>query len=594
MSGRPAGTVGPGSGDGLAMWLIPAAAVLLLAGSCAAWAGGRVASAVTGHGLTGPTWRPLAVADLLHPSGSWPGVPVGLVVACTVVLLLLALTVVGAPVALVVQSARRSGQNLPLRSLARPRDVAALTPTAAMRRARQLRPSLPVKGRLPACQVGVPVGQLRPHGPALQASWEDVLLAVMAPRAGKTTALAVPAVLAAPGAVVATSNKADLWAATASLRAADTGEPVWVFDPQAIARTAQTWWWNPLAGVSTVEAAHRLAGHFVQEIRDGKGERDFWTSAAHGLLTDLLLAAGIGGRTLAEVYEWLADSTSLDPVDLLRAHGHGAAAASLSSRQNGAPETRDRIYETARTAAACLRDPTIMAWVTRPSRAGVTELDVDRIPTTRQSLYLLSKDGAGAAAPLVAALTDRVLRAGVLAAERAGGRLDPPLLAVLDEAANVCRIADLPDLYSHLGSRGIIPVTILQSYRQGVRVWGEPGMDALWSAATVKILGSGLDDARFAEDISRLVGDHDVTVRSRSTGDGRHTTSTSLRQQRILPAADIRALPKGTGLLLATGCRPAAVALPPWYAGRQADQISTALREAEQAVTTAAAAGRTR
>jgi hypothetical protein len=60
----------------------------------------------------------------------------------------------------------------------------------------------------------------------------------------------------------------------------------------------------------------------------------------------------------------------------------------------------------------------------------------------------------------------------------AAGRLDPPMVLVLDEAANICRIADLPDLYSHLGSRGMVPVTILQSYQQGVSVWGEPGMAA--------------------------------------------------------------------------------------------------------------------
>ena len=60
----------------------------------------------------------------------------------------------------------------------------------------------------------------------------------------------------------------------------------------------------------------------------------------------------------------------------------------------------------------------------------------------------------------VAALTDRVLRCG---AGRRGrwGSPDPQLLVVLDEAANICWTADLPTLYSHLGSRGIVPVTIL-------------------------------------------------------------------------------------------------------------------------------------
>ena len=72
-------------------------------------------------------------------------------------------------------------------------------------------------------------------------SWEDVIVAVMAPRSGKTTALAIPHVLDAPGTVVATANKADLWATTGELRAIDTGQRVWAFDPQRIARAPRSW-----------------------------------------------------------------------------------------------------------------------------------------------------------------------------------------------------------------------------------------------------------------------------------------------------------------------------------------------------------------
>ena len=35
--------------------------------------------------------------------------------------------------------------------------------------------------------------------------------------------------------------------------------------------------------------------------------------------------------------------------------------------------------------------------------------------------------------------------------------------------------ASCPNLYSHYGSRGIVLMTILQSWSQGVEVWGEPG-----------------------------------------------------------------------------------------------------------------------
>jgi len=540
------------------------------------WLAGGTASWLVGGGWDVPPFDTSSARRFLigGPSTLWPQTPGWLVW----VLAGLGFTVISVLTAAVVARRDRS----PRSELEVPRQVAHLLPRAVVGRARGLRPSLP-PGDVPADEAGLALGRLGERGPVLRASWEDVLLAVMAPRAGKTTSLAVPAVLTAPGAVIATSNKADLWASTAALRGDDTGQRVWVFDPQDITGTERNWWWNPLAAVTTVEEATRLAGHFIQEVRGEKAGKDFWTSAAHDLLAGLLLAAATGGRDLRDVYEWLNDPVIPTPAALLTSAGFTASAASLRGRQNGAPETRDGVYETARTAAQCLRDDVILAWVTPPGSA-MDELGTARFADSRQTLYLLSKDGAGAAAPLVAALTDRVMRDGVRAAERRGGRLDPPMVVVLDEAANVCRIADLPDLYSHLGSRGVVPITVLQSYRQGVRVWGEPGMDTLWSAATIKLLGAGLDDAKLVEDVSRLIGEHDVTVRSYSDGEKRRTTSTSLRRQRILPPDELRALPRGSALLLATGTRAALLRLQPCYRGPRSREIAEATARATRQV----------
>jgi type IV secretory pathway TraG/TraD family ATPase VirD4 len=177
------------------------------------------------------------------------------------------------------------------------------------------------------------------------------------------------------------------------------------------------------------------------------------------------------------------------------------------------------------------------------------------------------------------------MRAAVTVAERSGGRLDPPALCVLDEAANVCKISDLPDLYSHLGSRGVIPITILQSYRQGQKVWGEAGMDALWSAATIKVIGSGIDDADFADKLSRLTGEHEVQTKSASHAETGRSTSISMRTERILPPDAIRALPKGKALLLATGVRVAMLNLRPWYKEPFAKTIGPASAHATAAIT---------
>ncbi|MFF0097688.1 type IV secretory system conjugative DNA transfer family protein [Micromonospora sp. NPDC005257] len=544
------------------------------------WLAGRTAAAVTGRPGTGMGFGSAYLEHLLRADWAalWPGVSPTAVGVVYAVLLLMLVGVVS--VAAVWWQGHRPDAGDPLPSLAGPPEVRAMTLSAVAAKARRLRPGLadvPVKA-LSAEAAGVVLGahrRRRGSGPRLYSSWEDVILAVMAPRAGKTTALAVQSILNAPGAALATSNKPDLWATTATARA-ERGT-VWVFDPQSIAHVPQDWWWNPLAAVEDVEDAHRLANHFVQQVRSTQGSDDFWIQGALDLLTSLILAAAIEGRTLTSVQAWLSDSTSREPATILKSHGFGASARAMSGRQAGAPETREGLYETARTAAACLANPTIMAWVTPPDRP-LPALDVEALVESTDTLYLLSKDGAGAAAPLVAGLTDQALRAAVTVAEAHGGRLDPPLIACLDEAANICKIRDLPELYSHFGSRGIIPLTILQSYRQGTRVWGDHGMDALWSAATVKLVGAGIDDARFAEDLSRLIGEHDVTIASRSRdGQGRTSYQTSVRRQRILDAAQIRALPKGTALLFATGVKVAMLELLPWYDEPSAERLTSAV-----------------
>src|SRR5205085_2509524 len=95
-----------------------------------------------------------------------------------------------------------------------------------------------------------------------------------------------------------------------------------------------------------------------------------------------------------------------------------------------------------------------------------------------------------------------------------------------------------------------------------------------------KMIGAGIDDARTAEDLSRLVGDHDVPIRSVSRHRDGLTESVSLRRQRILAPDEIRALPKGSALLLATGTRAALLNLHPWYTGPRADELTTAQQNA--------------
>jgi type IV secretory pathway TraG/TraD family ATPase VirD4 len=302
--------------------------------------------------------------------------------------------------------------------------------------------------------------------------------------------------------------------------------------------------------------------------------------SATELLSALLLAANLAGATITQVYRWLADEHDPAPAAALEAGGFDVLAGSLRGLSHSAPETRASVYFTARSGARCLRNPQITAWVTPPP-VPLPRLDPAEFLSRPGTLFLLSKDSGGSAAPLVAALTDRVLRAGERLAEARGGRLDPPLVVVLDEAASVAPIRDLPKRYSHYGSRGILPITILQSLAQGETVWGEKGMASLWSAATVKLIGAGVDDEEVASRISRLVGEHAVSTVSVSTGRSGSRT-TSLTHRPVLTPAQVRALPKGTALLLATGTPATLLRLSPHYRGPHAAAV-----DAEAAALTA-------
>ena len=124
---------------------------------------------------------------------------------------------------------------------------------------------------------------------------------------------------------------------------------------------------------------------------------------------------------------------------------------------------------------------------------------------------------------------------------------------------------ELPELYSHYGSRSIILMTILQSYVQGVGVWGEHGMEAMWSAASVMLFGGGVRDEKLLGKIETLVGvAEEETASVSSNRDGR-SISHSTQERKIMTVADLASMPRGRALLLSSNRRPLVAQLEPWW-----------------------------
>ncbi|MEV6340950.1 TraM recognition domain-containing protein [Nocardia vinacea] len=478
------------------------------------------------------------------------------------------------------------------RFLARGGELADLTYEAMLAKAARLGVDLGEDD-----EPGVSIGEAILDPQMLYGSYEDLHLDVMGPRAGKSSSRVIPAVMEAIGPIIATSNKRDVVDATRGHRSG-LGD-VWVFDPQGVAKESCTWYWDPIewvagagvdGGADAQLRAAQLAGHFAAG-GDADKRDAFFDPEGEDLLAGLMLAAAVTKKPITQVFLWVTDPYEQEPIDALREHGYEMVAAALSDQYNAPERQRAGIFSTAKKMAACLKYDKIRPWVTPPreGEADRVAFDVRAFATSRDSLYPLSLEGKGTAGPLITALTAAVVDAASAEGVRRGGRLPVPMLVALDEAANIVRWAELPKMYSHFGSRGIVVMTILQSWAQGVRCWGDDGMKALFSAANIKTLGPGLADAEFLARISDLVGPHyEVTsslTKSRSKDGRGSSTSWSRTTETTLTTSDLAAIPPGRALVLVSGHRPVLVRLIPWWERPYQEAVQDSLNRFDPAKT---------
>jgi type IV secretory pathway TraG/TraD family ATPase VirD4 len=548
----------PETGEALLGWAIPAVAALVAAGAGGLWLAGEVSY------LTGGSPRPgnpvHYLKSLIEGRSLWPDAWGWAALAIVV-----AVTVAGAATVIhlvAVRRTRRHRVDQVARRLSPAEGRARLGQKARSRESARLSPGA-------TSWQGSPIGRMIPGRVLACSGPEDVSIDVWGARAGKTSKRVIPAILDAPGAVLATSNKRDVPDATTPDRS--RAGQTWLFDPQGLAgASSPAFTYNPLAAVTDVSSAQRLAAIFEASTREPGARVDaHWDTAGRDLLAWLFLAAAAATCPIGQVWTWLSNPDDMTPATVLRQAGHDGPATAVEGVLSQPDKMRGSTYGTAQRMARALVNPQLLAWVT-PSPE-LPSFSPASFPASTDTLYALSREGEGSGGPFVAALTAHVCEAAERqAAATPAGRLPVPLTVELDEAANIVRWPELPKLYSHYGSRGILLHTYLQSWTQGAEAWGEYGMRALWSAATIRVLGAGVADEKFLSEFSALIGDHDEWIlQSAHTGRrGEQQLSRGLRKERTLAVSDLASLPKDRAIVIASGSRPVVVETRPYYQRR--------------------------
>ncbi|MEU8132641.1 type IV secretory system conjugative DNA transfer family protein [Streptodolium elevatio] len=414
----------------------------------------------------------------------------------------------------------------------------------------------------------------------LWSTWEDMYVEISGPGTGKTMSRAIPNIITAPGPVIVTSCKNHVVEATRALR--ERQGRTWVYDPQNVWGERPDWYFSPLQLIEgEMKEAMTVAGLFMSTQRQEHHRTDaYFEPAAQSLISLMLFAADAGRRPITDILRWLKRPDDDTPVNLIRdVDRHHLAVHAFEGLVALPVSQRAGVYGAATQYMSWLGVPGIIPWIT-PGEGREEFPFVQFARESTDTLYVMSRTDDKTASPAVSAITAAVVVVGETgSAKMPGGRLRKPLLAVLDEPANVAQLQLWPNRYSHFGSRGVIVMTMLQSWAQGVDVWGADGMAKLWGAASVRVYGGGGTEARTIDDYALAAGKFEPGTVSTSHQIPRLKGSYSRgsREEAILHPSDVANLPRGRLLIQMSGQRPILAKSEPWTEGPYADEIKRSI-----------------
>lgn len=389
---------------------------------------------------------------------------------------------------------------------------------------------------------------------------------VIAPTGGmKTTGLAIPALLEWTGPVLACSVKTDLLRDTLARRR-QLGQ-VMIYDPTECSGIPGSGW-TPLSGCTGWQGAQRTAAWLCNAARSRHGslaDADFWYAAAGKLLAPLLFAAATSDRTMADVVRWVDTQEREEVNSALTDTGVEEAVIAAEASWNRDDRQRSSIYTTTETVLAAYADPGVL------TSAYTTDITPGRLlDGGAHTVYLCAPSHEQQRLrPLFATLIQQTVTTVYERVALTGRPLDPPLLIVLDELANIAPLDDLDTLASTAAGQGIQLLSVFQDVAQIKERWGVRAPTIL-NNHRAKLIGSGVSDPDTLEYAERVLGDQEIRQLSQTAGQEGHASTTESSVYRALaPPHELRQAPAESALLIYGNLPPARVRLRPWFKDRR-------------------------
>jgi len=397
------------------------------------------------------------------------------------------------------------------------------------------------------------LGTVGRRPPRMLAAEPEVQPMVIAPpRAGKSSGFVVPWLLDHDGPALVLSTKRDVYQASARHRRT-LGE-VSVFDPFGEEGSAtftplvpaRTWPGAIRAGEALASAAHPDQANAANE---------FWDKEAASMLAPLLHAAALGDLQMSDLVSWLDTRDLSEAIGMLNGSGASAAADQLEGVGRRDERNRETTVMSALNLLRAYRYPQLAG----PAAEGLAPERL--IDGQANTIYVVAAGHEQEILrPVILALLAATYEAGITRARR-HGPLQPRLLILMDEAANIAPVRNLAAWLSQCGDHGIVIATIWQSIAQIDQRYGRAARDAICAASTAQLFIPPLAEPTSTGYLTELLGEEPVA--NASAGGSHHTLAVA--REKVAPGPWLRQVGRGRAILVYRDLPPAIVRAPGWF-----------------------------
>ncbi|MGA9920663.1 MAG: type IV secretory system conjugative DNA transfer family protein [Candidatus Dormiibacterota bacterium] len=369
---------------------------------------------------------------------------------------------------------------------------------------------------------------------------DEHLLALGPTGSGKSSGLAIPALLEWPGPVVVTDPKGELVRTTSAYRRT-LGE-VAVFAPlmEPSAR------WNPVGSIQSSEDALRVATFLMGRTPE---REPFWHELARQLLHGLLVEASHRPQVLGGVLELLQVCPAEELPEVVR---HPVARRLVQGSLSGGDRTAMGVVATLVAQLGAYAADQVVSCT--------AESDFDPAEIAGGDLQTLYCVVAPHDAPVLRGLISALISCcwrSLFANPPA-----TPALFVLDEFTQLTNLPELPSLVQLGRSQGVRMMLMAQDLGSISATYGVEAAGALWSNCRTKVLLPGISELELLERASKLAGT--ATLHRPSS----NWTTEPVSSQPLLHPDDVRRLKPEQALVLHGGDQPAVIDQHRWFRDR--------------------------